>query len=143
MTEVTTKAVQDGLLDGRIVWICDYSRPDLNKKALRNVKPTECIVVCNEALHENKRIYYSKSHYRVLNKKGEPAGRPISPVDNTGFRSHQGNPLETFENREECISSWNKMLVELNTRLREKLENAEKNIRIEMDYIGSMIIWHQ
>jgi hypothetical protein len=141
MSEVNTKAVQQGLLNGKIVWICDYSQPDLNKKPLRNVKPTKCIVVCNGELPKNKTIYYSESHYRALNKKGEPVGRPISPVDNTGFRSHQGSPLNTFEKKDDCIRSWNGMLSEVHKRLQDKLENAEETIKIEIDKINSMVVF--
>ena len=142
MSNVNTKAVQDGLLNGKIVWICHYNQPDLNKKPLRNVRPTKCLVVSNSELPVGKVIPYSRSHYLALNKKGLTIGKPISTVDNTGYRSHQGNPLETFSCQDDCIARWNCMLVDVNNRLRKKLEHAEENIKIEIDKINSMIAFY-
>lgn len=108
--KIVTQAVQDGMHNGKTVWICHYNRPDMDKKALRNLPPTKVLIRNNTELPENKKVYYSLSHFSPLNKNGEPTSKVISPVDNTGYRSRSGNPLHVFDNEEECINSWNAQL---------------------------------
>jgi len=108
--KIDTSTIQDGSSNGKTVWICHYNRPDLHKKPLRNVPPTKVLVVSNDELPDNKRIYYSKSHFRPFSKSGKTLTRKISPVDNTGYRACQGNPLHVFDNEQECIDAWNKQL---------------------------------
>ena len=133
-----TKEVQSGNLNGKEVWICHYNQPDLNKKPLRNIPPTKCLVVCNDELPKNKTVYYSKSHYRPIGKNGKPTSRIISPVDNTGYRSHQGNPLNTFESESECINKWNEELKVVHEKLTSKLKTAAKVIENEIIKIEEM-----
>ena len=109
---IDTSDIRDGKHIGEIVWICHYNRPDLNKKALRNVPPTKVIVVDNDVLPNNKRVYYSLTHFIPLNKDDKPLKKVISPVDNTGFRTRSGNELYVFTDEEECIQEWNNQLVE-------------------------------
>lgn len=136
-----TKEIQKGKYQGQKVWICHYNQPNLNKKPLRNIKPTECLVCNNSELPKNKTIYYSECHFRALNKRGEPAGRPISPVDNTGYRSYEGSPLETFTTRHECEQRWNEMLSEVEKRLNEKIKDIEANTMKQRDKITEMMIF--
>jgi len=92
------------------VKMCHYLRPDLAKKALRNVPPTEVKVFSNDDLPKNKTVYYSKCHFRPVSKSGKITSRIISPVDNTGFRQRPGNPLFIFNNERECQVEWNKQI---------------------------------
>jgi hypothetical protein len=62
--------MRNGGMDGKIVWICHYNRPDMNKKPLRNIPPTQVIIRSNDELPKGKKIYYSQSHFSVLNKSG-------------------------------------------------------------------------
>lgn len=41
-------------LVGKLVWICDYRREDLSKKAIRHVKPQEVLVRSNSELPANE-----------------------------------------------------------------------------------------
>lgn len=133
-----TKEVQSGNLDGKEVWICHYNQPDLNKKPLRNVPPTKCLVVCNDELPKNKVVYYSKSHYRPVGKSGNPTSKIISPVDNTGYRSQQGNPLNTFDNEVDCINKWNEDLQVIHKKLTDELKVAAQQIEGKIMKIEDM-----
>jgi hypothetical protein len=107
---INIKEITNGNLDGQIVWICHYNRPDMNKKALRNVPPTKVIVRCNDNLPAGKRIYYSESHFCALNKDDKPTSKVIAPFDNTGYRSYPGNPLFVFDNESDCNAKWQEQL---------------------------------
>jgi len=109
--KIEIEKITKGELDGEIVWVCHYNRPDMQKKALRNVPPTKVIVKSNDQLPKNKRVYYSESHFSPLNKKNKPLARIIPPFDNTGFRSRTGTPLCAFDNKEECVAAWNDQLL--------------------------------
>ena len=119
MTELTKK-VQNGELDGSILWVSQYSQPDIDKKPLRSVPPTKCIVKSNDKLPKGKTVYYSKSHFVALGKNDCETKKIISPVDNTGFRLRQGNPINTFENESDCIKSWNEDLSMVIKKLNDK-----------------------
>ena len=138
--KIPTKHVQDGNLDGKTFWICHYNRPDLDKKPLRNVPPTKVLVVNNNELPKNKTVYYSNSHFRPLNKKGDPLSKVISPVDNTGFRSLQGNPLFVYDNEKECVDEWNSQLQSVADAIEVQIQNAAKVWKTQQDQtIGMMI----
>ena len=127
--QIDTDKIMEGRCNGEIVWICHYNRPDMQKKALRNVPPTKVIVRSNDELPPNKRVYYSASHFSPLNKKGGPLAKVISPVDNTGYRSRCCNKLYVFDNEEECIGMWNTQLnhycLELDLLIRNAAEHWE------------------
>lgn len=135
-----TEKVQKGELDGEVVWICHYNRPDLNKKPLRNVPPTKCLVVNNKDLPKGKRIYYSYSHFVKIGKNGSITKQVISPVDNTGYRSIQGNPLHTFRTEEECVEQWNKDLDAVHKQLSEKLKVVVKKVENEIIELEDMYL---
>jgi len=92
---------------GQKVWICDYRQPDLDKKAIRHVPPTEVFIVSNAENTTNKRIYYSETHFRPIGKNGEPSSKMIGIFDNTGYRSFAGTPLHVFDNKDECVEFYN------------------------------------
>lgn len=124
--DIETSSIRNGARIGEIVWICHYHRPDLDKKALRNVPPTKVMVMDNEILPKNKTVYYSKTHFAPLNKKGEPTKKVISPVDNTGYRSRAGTELFVFDCEIDCRVEWNNQLSEHCDRVDALIENAAK-----------------
>lgn len=133
-----TKEVTGGGMVGEKVWICHYLRPDLDKKPLRNLPPTECIVFSNDDLPKNKRVYYSSCHYRPAGKDGKAKSKVISPVDNTGFRSRSGNLLFTFNDKQDCIDSWNKQIEEAETRFKEHFEFKRLQLKSEIQKLKDM-----
>lgn len=121
-----TTDIRNGAKIGEVVWICHYNRPDLNKKALRNVPPTKVMVMSNDTLPKNKTVYYSITHFAPLNNKDEPTKKVISPVDNTGYRQRAGNELFTFDNEIDCRAEWSRQISEHCKRIDVKIENAAK-----------------
>jgi hypothetical protein len=119
-----TKLVMLGELDGFEVWVCHYNRPDLQKKALRNTPPTKCMVRPISELPKNKTVYYSESFYSPISKGGKVTAKIISPVDNTGYRSHCGNMLYTFRKESDCIAEWNRQIEGVSERIQIKIDNA-------------------
>lgn len=138
MIELTEK-VRKGEMDGKTVWICHYNKPDLNKKPLRNVPPTKCLVVSNDKLPKNKTVYYSKSHYLAIGKNGKTTARVISPVDNTGYRGYCGNMLFTFECESDCVEEWNKQIKLVTDRYINKIKTFEKELLEEVSKLNDMI----
>lgn len=128
---IPTSEVRDGKHNGKTVWICHYNRPDLEKKALRNIPPTKVLICSNDELPKNKTVYYSVSHFRPIGKTGKPGSKVISPVDNTGYRMRSGNELFVFESEEECKASWNYQLQTHIERLDDLIENAANRWRKE------------
>ena len=108
--KIKTKEVRDGKHTGKEVWICHYLRPDLDKKALRNVPPTKVLIRNNDELPKNKTVYYSGDHFAPINKSGKVLAKVISPVDNTGYRMRAGNELYVFTEENECITAWNEQV---------------------------------
>lgn len=133
-----TKKIMDGGLVGKTVWICHYNRPDLDKKPLRNIPPTKCIVYSNDDLPKNKNVYYSLCHFRPLNSAGNPLSRVISPVDNTGYRTHAGNMLYTFLDEKGCIDEWNSQVNEAQKRLEEHFEAKMLSIKKDIENLKDL-----
>jgi len=125
--QIPTKEIRDGNRIGELVWICHYNRPDMHKKALRNVAPIQCLVKSIEDLPKHKTVYYSSTYFAPLNKKGGPSAKIISPVDNTGYRSLCGNELFVFDNEAECVAEWNKQLADHQAVLDTLIENAAQH----------------
>lgn len=117
-----TSEIRDGKYIGDIVWVCSYNQPDINKKPLRNVPPTKCIIEPIEKT--NKRVYYSETYFCPLNKNDEPTKKVISPVDNTGYRSYCGNEIDVFSSEKECVSSWNEQLKVVSDIMEKYAEDA-------------------
>lgn len=118
--------ITNGSMNGKIVYICHYNRPDLNKKPLRSVPPTKVIIESNDELPKGKKIYYSKSHFVELNKKGSRTKKIHGVYDSTGFRSYQGNPLFIFDNERECKIEWNKQICECVDRIDVMINEASR-----------------
>ena len=63
--KIETKEVRDGKHTGKEVWVCHYLRPDLDKKALRNVPPTKALIKSNDELPKTKRFITQKIILRL------------------------------------------------------------------------------
>lgn len=131
-----TKDLADGKHNGETVWICHYNQPDLDKKALRNVPPTKCLIRSIDDLPPNKTVYYSLSYFAPLKASGQPSSKIVGLVDNTGFRGRSGNALFVFDSEEECVKEWNSQLVDHCNKLQNKIDNAAeywRNKQIELE----------
>lgn len=124
--QIPINEIARGEHDGKIVWICDYVRPDFSNKPIRNLPPVKVLICVNDAAD---RIYYSNSHFKKLNGKGEPIKSGIKPFDNTGYRSYAGNPVSVFDNEEECRLKW-KELVDKTVR---ELEQHKEGVAARCD----------
>ncbi len=122
---IDAKDVRNGSHLGLTVWVCHYLRPDLDKKPLRNIPPTKCVIVSNDELPKNKTVYYSKSHFVPIGKDGKRKSTVISPVDNTGYRMRPGNELNVFDNEQECIDQWHEELKIVIDSLDDKIANSQ------------------
>lgn len=118
--KLINQEVRDGVFTGDTVWICHYLRPDVDKKALRNVPPTKVLIRSNSELPKNKKVYYSTVHFSPFGKSGNVQAKVISPVDNTGYRTNIGNELFIFTEESECVDEWNKQVSECCGRLEEQ-----------------------
>lgn len=125
--KIDTHEIMNGSRDGQTVWICHYNRPDMRKKALRNLPPTMVLVRSNLDLPSNKKVYYSQSHFVPIGSSGKPLSRIISPVDNTGYRSRCGNEVHVFDNEEDCNEAWNSQLKDHCEVLDLFIENSSKH----------------
>ena len=131
--KIETREVRDGLHTGKEVWICHYLRPDLDKKALRNVPPTKVLIRSNEELPKNKIVYYSEDHFAPISKSGKVLNKVISPVDNTGYRGRAGNELHVFTKENECIEAWNEQIDRVCFELETKELMAAKSWRLQKE----------
>ena len=135
---IETKRVREGYNIGFYVWICHYLRPDIDKKPLRNIPPTRCLVKSVSELPANKKVYYSKTFFSPVNKNGSISTKIISPVDNTGFRSYCGNELFIFDNEQECVKEWNTQLEECENRIKEKMAMVLDELKADISNIIKM-----
>jgi len=108
--EINFKQVRDGHSDGLILWVCHFNQPYLKNKPIRKVPPTKVMVCSNTELPENKRVYYSNSHFVPLNKNGDKLKRIIALADNTSNRYSSGEPLFIFDNECECRAKWDEQI---------------------------------
>lgn len=138
--QIKTADIRNGAMVGEIVWICHYHRPDLQKKALRNVPPTQVLIRDNTELPKNKRVYYSQTHFSPINKQEEPLAKVISPVDNTGYRSRHGTELFVFTTEEECIAEWNRQIKAHCERIDVMIANAAQIWVDEKEALLKMIL---
>lgn len=127
--KIETALVREGKHLGKKVWVCHYNRPDMYKKPLRNIPPTEVLIRSIDELPKGKKVYYSDVFFSPLNKKGEPLAKVISPVDNTGYRGYCGNELHIFNNEKECKEHWNNQLNNYFVKLDELIFTASDNWR--------------
>lgn len=121
---------------GKTVWICDFRRPDLDKKAIRHVRPTKVIVRSNKELPPKTNIYYSNNHFCKLNTKGAISASGIIPVfDNTGYRSRTGTPVSVFDNEKECNEEYCKMSNSIIEAIDVRISRILINLNAEKDEI--------
>ncbi|MEK4427679.1 hypothetical protein MHB54_00315 [Paenibacillus sp. FSL M7-0802] len=87
---------------GDEVWICDYRFNDIDNQPIRHIIPRKVVVLSNDELPKNKRVYYSDFHFRPVNEKGKVLSQIIAPYDNSGYRAYTGVSLNIFHTEEEC-----------------------------------------
>lgn len=128
---------------GQKIWICDY-RKELDKKAIRNVRPTEVYVAGPndfEAQGLEPRIYYSKVGFAKLNKKGEPLLKQlIPPFDTTGHRWYTGVGVCAFDNENECIDAYNSQVQEVVAKYEARIQVAMQHLVQEMQEIKNLTV---
>ena len=106
---IDIKKITNGEMNGIKVWICDLRYTDYSNKPIRDIKPTQVLIVSNE--ETKKRIYYSESHFLELNAKGEPLKSKLkSPFDGTGYRTYTGVALNCFDNEKDCVEHYKKQV---------------------------------
>ena len=135
--KIDIERITSGSMDGEYVWICDYRRPDLNKKPIRNVPAQKVLVVSKRAIKGN--VYYSDSAFLKLNKKGEPTKTAIKVFNNTRYRSYTGEPLNAFDNKDECVEKWNNMLLKAKRDLNKKRASIVDELTLEINALDSML----
>ena len=113
--QIDIKDVTEGRYDGKEVYICDYRLGDggILKKPIRNLPPQKVLVRSNDELPKNKTIYYSNSHFVKLKSNGLPSSAVIPVFDNTGYRMYSGVPVKIFDNMDECVVEFQKMVDEV------------------------------
>lgn len=119
---IPTSEVRNGKHNGKTVWICHYLQPDLNKKPLRNLPPTKCVIADNGEI--SKQIYYSESHFKKVGKNGSVTKTVYSPVDNTGYRSRHGNELYVFEEEVECKEEFITQVRDAAVRVQDEINSS-------------------
>lgn len=107
-----SEVTKNGNNIGKTFYVCDYRKPDFNKKAIRNVKPTKIIVLDQKHFEEvgkkYPRVYYSNFALIPIDSKGKlKYSSPVPPYDTTGYRSYAGVPINVFDNYKECVEFYN------------------------------------
>ena len=105
--QLNVKEIAEGKHDGKKVWICDYRFNNLDEKPIRHVPPTEVLIRANSEIKD--RVYYSESHFALLNKAGVPGAKITKLYDNTGYRSYPGTPLDVYDNETECKARYEEL----------------------------------
>jgi len=136
--QIEISKIRNGSMNNEIVYICDYRRPDLDKKPIRSVPPTKVMICSNDTT--KKRIYYSESHFVPLKKDGSPSSKVIPLFDNTGYRSYTGEPVKVFDNEAECIAQWNDDLKIVERKWAERKAVVYQKIDNEINNISDMFL---
>lgn len=117
---------------GEEVWICDYRYNDIDNQPIRHITPRKVVVVSNEELPKNKRVYYSSFHFRPVNEKGKILSQVIAPYDNTGYRAYTGVSINIFYFEDECKKHYKK-------QCKENLKKFEAAKISKMEYYDQKI----
>jgi len=127
---INTKKIENGELDNKVVFICDI-RHNGNpfEKFIRNIEPTEVMIMSNNTLPKNKRIYYSESHFVKLKKDKTPSKTVIGLFDNTGYRSYSGVALNVFDNMDECKKIYNNQKKKIAEDMEIEIENLTEKMK--------------
>lgn len=128
---------------GQKIWICDY-RKEIDKKAIRNVKPTEVYIAGKGDFAEaglEPRIYYSLVGFAKLNKNGEPLLKQlIPPFDTTGYRTYAGIGVLAFDNENECIDAYNNQVLEVVEMYEKRIQSIIQELAIDMQDIKNLTV---
>lgn len=121
--------------EGQIVYICDFRYKDIFKKPIRHVVPVEVLVHSKQILGLKKTTYYSNFCFVPMKNGNLILTKAVSPFDNTGFRSYEGEPVKIFDNMDECVQEYKKMC-EINSAL---LDLAVHEFRNKVDSVKETI----
>lgn len=132
--KLITQNIRNGAHKGEVVWVTQYNRPDIHKKALRNVPPTQCIIKSIDDC--TKKVYYSTTYFAPLKKDGTATSKVISPVDNTGYRSFCGNEINVFTTEAEANECWNAEIDDVIERMMIYAEEAQRQYIQEADRLS-------
>ena len=133
------KNITTGGMNGKIVYISHFNKPDFDKKPIRNLSPRKVIILSNSELPKNKKIYYSESHFRAVNKAEKVLSTVYPVFDNTGDRARTGEPVNVYSTIEECIldyncdvrDAYNSMQLYLKSRLK-SIDKEMENLLVEL-----------
>lgn len=120
---------------GQFLWICDYRRPDLNKKAIRHQKPTLVIVRKQPEKAEDHIGYSSDNYFVKISAKGVESNTKIAFHDSTSSRHSDGEPVKVFDNERECIAAYNALADKIITDFDEKLKIVVEKLEKERQEI--------
>jgi len=134
--EIPSKEIKTGnKWVGQFLWICDYRRPDLNKKAIRHQKPTLVIVRVQPEKAEDHIGHSSDNYFVKISAKGVESNTKIALNDSTSSRHSDGVPVKVFDNESECISAYNVLADEIISAFDEKLKNVVEKLEKERQEI--------
>lgn len=130
---------------GKILYVCDYRKDQIDKKAIRHVKPTKVIVLNEEDfINAGKKyptVYYSNVALVTLNKNDEPVySKVIAPFDTTGYRSFAGIGLMFFDNLDECINEYNNQVQIVLDMYESEIRECTKRLMNEHSEISNLKI---
>jgi hypothetical protein len=117
------------------VWICDNRYDDYANKPIRHIPPTKVVTVSNNDLPANKKIYYSKYHFRPVTNKGTMGSRIIASFDNTGFGVKTGVSLHIFLTEKECKEKYVELCDTALQGLYEHLRLVTKNVQDKINNV--------
>lgn len=128
---------------GQKLWVCDY-RKELDKKAVRHVKPTEIYIAGHsdfDAIGLTPNIYYSSVGFAKLKKDGSPNLKQlIPPFDTTGYRSYAGIGVHIFDNENECIDMYNSQVLDVVGMYERRIQTIMSSLTQEMQEIKNLSI---
>ena len=129
---IDIEKMTNGVLDGKIVWICDYRYKDIYDKPIRHVPPKRVKIVPRD-IANNRRLLYSFSWFAEMNKKDEPLKSKLTPpFDGTGYRMYAGVPLHIFDNEGECRKKYIELcegiLVQHEKRLKQDIATHHQRV---------------
>lgn len=127
-------------------YVCDYRKPDFNKKAIRNIKPTKIVVLDQKHFEEvgkkYPRVYYSNFALIPVDSKGKlKYSSPVSPYDTTGYRSYAGVPINVFDNYEECVEFYNYQIDNVVNLYKNYISTVVNSLTKEMESIQELKIF--
>lgn len=118
---------------GSTFWVCDFRIPDLDKKAIRNVKPTKVMLV---PVKEGERVYYSENYFTPVKGKSTP----IKIFDNTGYRSITGTPLNVFTDEAECREFFKNQCLAVEAALQKRIDTVVEALKQQQADIAKIRI---